>query len=210
MPSSTTSSPTYAAHAQASSPLPAAVRHQPRPRPPSVVPTQTGSSTHRISHPTSNLCRSPTIPSARNASAAGSLTQPNGGRCRQPPPLSHLPSSNRDSRPFDTRLAPHRVALSLVDTSGMRFEHPIHLHTLAGTCRSRAALQLEILAIRQQLAVLNQTRPRRPHLRPVDRLFWLCLSKLWSGWRNPLIIVKPDTMVITSSNGWTGWVLMRC
>jgi len=76
------------------------------------------------------------------------------------------------------------------------------LHTLAATFRSRAALQLGILALRQQLAVLHHGRPRRPHLRPVDRLFWLCLSKLWSGSTSPLIIVKPDTVVAWSRKGF--------
>ena len=81
------------------------------------------------------------------------------------------------------------------------------LHTVPATFRSRAALQLEILALRKQLAVLHDGRPRRPHLRLADRLFWICLSKLWSGWRNPLIIVKPDTVVTWSRKGsrlfWT-------
>ena len=36
------------------------------------------------------------------------------------------------------------------------------LHTLAGTFRSRAALHFEVLALRQQLAVLHQSRPKRP------------------------------------------------
>ena len=72
------------------------------------------------------------------------------------------------------------------------------LHTLAAAFRSRAALQLEILDLRQQLALLHHSRSKRPHLRPLDRFFWACLYKLWSGWRNPLIIVKPDTVVAWS------------
>ena len=84
------------------------------------------------------------------------------------------------------------------------------LHSLAAAVLSRAALQLEILALRQQLAVLNHTRPRRAHLRPVDRLFWLCLSKLWSGWRNPLVIVKPDTVVAWSRKGFRLFWTWKC
>jgi len=76
------------------------------------------------------------------------------------------------------------------------------LHTLAAAVRSRAALHLEILALRQQLAILHHNGPKRPHLRPVDRFFWACLSKLWPGWRNPLIIVKPDTVVGWSRKGF--------
>ncbi|MCP4414711.1 MAG: integrase, partial [Gammaproteobacteria bacterium] len=28
-----------------------------------------------------------------------------------------------------------------------------------------------------------------------DRLFWVFLSRIWSGWRNTIMIVKPDTVV---------------
>jgi len=47
----------------------------------------------------------------------------------------------------------------------------------------RAALAAENLALRQQLAVL-QVSAKRPRLRRRDRLFWVWLSRLWSGWRS--------------------------
>ncbi|MCP4270364.1 MAG: hypothetical protein GY781_00150 [Gammaproteobacteria bacterium] len=28
-----------------------------------------------------------------------------------------------------------------------------------------------------------------------DRLFWVFLSRIWSGWRNTIMIVQPDTVV---------------
>ena len=28
-----------------------------------------------------------------------------------------------------------------------------------------------------------------------DRLFWVCLSRLWKDWRDALIIIKPDTVI---------------
>ena len=44
------------------------------------------------------------------------------------------------------------------------------------TCvRSRAALHLEILALRHQLQVLNRSRPRRLQLAQPDRLLWVWL-----------------------------------
>jgi putative transposase len=58
----------------------------------------------------------------------------------------------------------------------------------------RMALAAEILALRQQLAVLNRTA-KQPKLRYRDRLFWVVLSKLWNGWREVLVIVKPETVV---------------
>ena len=56
------------------------------------------------------------------------------------------------------------------------------------------ALAAEILALRQQLAVLNRTA-KQPKLCYRDRLFWVVLSKLWKGWREVLVIVKPATVV---------------
>lgn len=76
------------------------------------------------------------------------------------------------------------------------------LQMVGATLRSRAALQLEILALRQQLTVLQHAGPRRPHLRASDRVFWVVLSKLWPGWRNPLVIVQPDTVIGWSRKGF--------
>ncbi len=42
----------------------------------------------------------------------------------------------------------------------------------------------ENLALRQQLA-----------LRKRDRIFWVWLSRLWTGWRSLLVIVQPDTVI---------------
>ena len=53
---------------------------------------------------------------------------------------------------------------------------------------------MEILALRQQLAVLNRT-VHRPKLRRRDRFFWVVLSTLWSKWREVLVIVKPETVI---------------
>ena len=53
----------------------------------------------------------------------------------------------------------------------------------------QTALAAENLALRQQLAILEQTATR-PRLRPRDRVFWLWLSKLWSDWRSVLVAVK--------------------
>jgi hypothetical protein len=42
-------------------------------------------------------------------------------------------------------------------------------------------LALENLALRQQLAVYKRT-VIRPPLRRADRLFWIGLARVWSGW----------------------------
>lgn len=58
----------------------------------------------------------------------------------------------------------------------------------------RNQLALEIVTLRQQVAELKLKRPR-PTLRNGCRLFWAILSKIWSRWKETLIIVQPDTVV---------------
>jgi putative transposase len=55
-------------------------------------------------------------------------------------------------------------------------------------------LTLENLALRQQLTVYKRTAPR-PRLRTMDRLFWVGLARAWTGWRQALVIVSPDTVL---------------
>jgi hypothetical protein len=68
------------------------------------------------------------------------------------------------------------------------------LRLLASPFRSNLDLEIEVLALRQQLAVYQRSIPRpRLHLR--DRLFWTSLSRLWSRWKDALVIVKPSTVI---------------
>jgi putative transposase len=60
--------------------------------------------------------------------------------------------------------------------------------------RNRAALQVEVLALRHQLGVLHRS-VKRPRLTAADRLFWAWLSALWSDWRTALVIVQPETVI---------------
>ncbi|MGO9323287.1 MAG: hypothetical protein ACLP07_01895, partial [Terracidiphilus sp.] len=48
--------------------------------------------------------------------------------------------------------------------------------------------------MRQQLAVLKQKHPQ-PRFAAPDRLFWMVLRRLWSGWKQALLIVQPETVV---------------
>ena len=59
---------------------------------------------------------------------------------------------------------------------------------------ARSTLAVENLALRQQLAIYHQRLPR-PKLRWRDRVFWIFLSRLWSGWRSALVVVSPATVV---------------
>jgi putative transposase len=69
------------------------------------------------------------------------------------------------------------------------------LSTLLRLLRSRTLLHLEILALRQQLVMLNQTSRKRPRFRNHERLFWVWLYRLWPGCLQTLKIFKPDTLV---------------
>ena len=66
---------------------------------------------------------------------------------------------------------------------------------LMGTFRSRLSLQLEIAALRHQLA-LYQRAQRRPAMASGDRLLWSVLARLWRGWRGALFIVQPRTVIL--------------
>ena len=68
------------------------------------------------------------------------------------------------------------------------------LACVASVFRSRVSLQLEIVALRHQLA-LCQRSIRRPHVRPGDRILWSGLSRGWSRWRGVLVFVQPATVL---------------
>jgi len=68
-------------------------------------------------------------------------------------------------------------------------------------CVDAANVSLENVALRQQLAVLQRSVPR-PRVYRRDRLFWVCLSRLWSGWRSSLLIVQPVTVVAWHRKGF--------
>jgi putative transposase len=76
--------------------------------------------------------------------------------------------------------------------------------TLRTLARSRAALQLEILALRHQPQVLQRSR-RRLRLARTDRWLWALISRVWTGWRAALVIVKPDTVIAWHRQGFRPW-----
>jgi hypothetical protein len=61
--------------------------------------------------------------------------------------------------------------------------------------QGRTALIAELIALRHQVAVLRRSGTRRPCFRVPDRLFWVLLSRWWSGWRESLIIMQPETVL---------------
>jgi transposase InsO family protein len=57
-------------------------------------------------------------------------------------------------------------------------------------------LQLEILALRHPLGVLQRS-VKRPKLTPADRLLWAWLCAVWNNWQSSLFVVKASTVI-----GW--------
>jgi hypothetical protein len=66
---------------------------------------------------------------------------------------------------------------------------------LVNRFRSRAALELEVIALRRQLAVLRRQRPGRPRLLTLDRLLWGWLYRIRARWLDAMVLVKPATVV---------------
>src|SRR6266576_915411 len=76
----------------------------------------------------------------------------------------------------------------MTDTFGLLFGAILRLFL------TRRMLLLENLALRQQLAALKR-RDARPRLAVFDKLFWVMARRFWSGWKQALIVVNPETVV---------------
>jgi hypothetical protein len=60
----------------------------------------------------------------------------------------------------------------------------------------------ENLALRQQLAVLRRSSPKRLKLTPADRIFWVGLRRVWSDWKSARMIVQAETVVAWHRKGF--------
>jgi len=82
---------------------------------------------------------------------------------------------------------------------------------LSSIFKSRAALQLENLALRHQLSVLHQS-VKKPKLTTFDRFLWAWLCGIWADWRSSILLVKPETVIAWHRKGfrvfWT-WKVRR-
>src|ERR1700736_5345854 len=66
---------------------------------------------------------------------------------------------------------------------------------LVGLLRSRASLEAECMALRQQINVLRRPAPRRPRFGNIDRLVFVGLYRLFPSVRDALRIVQPETVI---------------
>jgi hypothetical protein len=62
----------------------------------------------------------------------------------------------------------------------------------------------ENLCLRQQLIVLQRRQPR-PRLLGADRRFWILARRWFSGWRDVLLIVQPETVLRWHRRGWRAY-----
>jgi hypothetical protein len=78
------------------------------------------------------------------------------------------------------------------------------LNLLWDSLRPRCDLLLENLALRQQILVLQRTNPKPPFRNRV----WVVLCQWWTGWRRPLRLVQPETVITwhrKSCRKWWRW-----
>ena len=83
----------------------------------------------------------------------------------------------------------------MIDAMGLLFGAILRLF------RARRSLLLENLALRQQLAALKHRHPR-PRLAAFDKVFWVLAREFWSGWKQALIVVSPETVVRWHRSGF--------
>jgi hypothetical protein len=70
----------------------------------------------------------------------------------------------------------------------------IPLTSISTWFRSHLAMQLELIALRHQVAVYKQSISR-PKLQSSDRWLWVWLSRLWPDWQDALEFVQPRTVL---------------
>ena len=83
----------------------------------------------------------------------------------------------------------------------MPFKLSLILSNIAAVFKDRTDLVAENTALRHQLSCFIH-RGHRPRIRPVDRVFWVLLSRFWDGWRECLTIVKPATVLVWHRKGF--------
>ena len=80
---------------------------------------------------------------------------------------------------------------------------------LLAALRTRRSLMLENLALRQQLAVFKRKHPRT-RIGPHDKLFWIAAIRFWSGWKETLFLVQPETASRWHKAGFRFYWTMLC
>src|SRR4030088_3829649 len=90
-------------------------------------------------------------------------------------------------KPIDWRLTENRAML-------LCNERSCQAHCLGG-CRPRAAIEAEILTLRQQIIVLRRTAAKKKTFGAIDRLVFVGLYRLFPRVLDALAIVRPGTVI---------------
>ena len=85
--------------------------------------------------------------------------------------------------------------LSARTLGAMRVILAAFIRLLTFRFRKRMSLELELVALRHQLGVLQRTKRHPPLIRPVDRLIWGWLYRLHPKSLRWLRIAKPETVI---------------
>ena len=72
---------------------------------------------------------------------------------------------------------------------------PLLVAAVSSLLKTRGALQLENIALRHQIGVLQRSETKRPKLSAADRLLWFWVSQISPAWKSSLVIVKPETVI---------------
>jgi len=78
---------------------------------------------------------------------------------------------------------------------------PLLAAALSSLLKSRASPQLENLALRYPIGVLQRSAKKRPRLTAADRFLLAWLFRVWADWRSALAIVKPETVIAWHPKG---------
>jgi transposase InsO family protein len=72
-------------------------------------------------------------------------------------------------------------------------------NTIQIKLKSRTALEIEVIALRSQLALYQEQtlnhKISKPRPTPAFRQLWVIISKLWPDWKSFLMIIKPETVI---------------
>ncbi len=105
------------------------------------------------------------------------------------------------TRPFTPVLRQLKVWLK-------RWTHPSSDNLLLGSAgdltRSRSELIAENAFLRQQVIVLKRQTPR-PRLTQPDRTLLVLLASKVRGWKDALLLVRPDTLLKWHRAGFRLW-----
>ena len=93
---------------------------------------------------------------------------------------------------------------------GMRVIVSTLIYLVTVGFRSRSSLELEVIALRHQLAVLRRAKKQPPLITSADRFLWCWLYRVYPPAVQWMRIVKPRTVVVWHRRGFLIYWRARC